>query len=222
MMECHSVPLLLCCTLPLGSQSSCEGKCWLHLYYHVAMCAKGQCHTCAVCRALSREPVNCDPWEGWDPLPSPDSTRRQMANGLQRDAAEAPTNGLHRSGMSSSPKSTLKRSPFSRHACGAVEALYWHACSACRRLMCSIDIASKLSCLWCRARHRGQSAAAHPAGVFAAAKHSSKAHGSLLGSVLTLLCLPMVPLCLMLLDVCFRKAAAALQFGLICSSQLFR
>ena len=58
-----------------------------------------------LCRALSREPVNCDPWAAWDPLPSPDITRRHMSNGLQdiaeledEDAlhvAAEPRNGLH-------------------------------------------------------------------------------------------------------------------------------
>ena len=51
------------------------------------------------CRALSREPVNCDPWAGWDPLPSPDSSRRHIANGAQTEIPEEPTNGLHNSGM---------------------------------------------------------------------------------------------------------------------------
>jgi len=52
-----------------------------------------------LCRALSREPVNCDPWAGWDPLPSPDSSRRHIANGAQAEILEEPTNGLHNTGM---------------------------------------------------------------------------------------------------------------------------
>ena len=48
-----------------------------------------------MCRALSREPVNCDPWAAWDPLPSPDSARRHMSNGLQEITELADEEALH-------------------------------------------------------------------------------------------------------------------------------
>ena len=50
-------------------------------------------------RALSREPVDCDPWAAWDPLPSPDSSKRRMANGAQTAAMGERTNGVQDTGM---------------------------------------------------------------------------------------------------------------------------
>ena len=56
---------------------------------------------CLLRRALSREPVNCDPWAAWDPLPSPDSSKRRMTDAAQTAGMGEPTNGMHDSGTQS-------------------------------------------------------------------------------------------------------------------------
>lgn len=137
-------------------------------------------------RAVSREPVNCDPWAAWDPLPSPDSTRRQLPNGLLDEPALGPTNGLHHKGVPTLLHETYERR-LSAHACTPAQH-----CSGLTLMRqpagsrCLQQNGKNLSSFLRRLGHAGQAAAVEPAGVLEEAGHAGQAHSGLPGPVLTL------------------------------------